>query len=59
MFLLDGVVGEVTINVARVVGELLATGAQVTLLVPVGVELAGGAGDQDVTADVEFPVAVE
>lgn len=45
MFLLDGVVGEVTINVARVVGELLATGAQVTLLVPVGVELAGGAGD--------------
>ena len=36
VFLLDGVVGQVPEDIRRVSAVLLATGAQVALLVPVG-----------------------
>lgn len=59
MFLLDGVVSEVSEDIGGVITELLAASPQVPLLIPVCFDIAGHGGHQCVAADIELPALVE
>lgn len=59
-FLLNSVVGEMNKFVIDVLEGVLLTGCpQVAVLVPVTLEIAVNAGEQDKHADVEFPLVVK
>lgn len=59
MLLLNGIVGQMSVYVARVVVELLATSPDVAFLVPVCLESTAVGGNQGVTPNIEFPIFIE
>ena len=59
MFFLNSVIGEMPIDVAWIVVELLAAGAQIALPVPVGLKLTAVRSHKSIAADVELSILVE
>jgi hypothetical protein len=58
MFLLDGIVSEMTIDIGRIIIKLFAASPEVTFLKPINFQVAAYGSNERIAADIEFTIFV-
>ena len=59
MFFLNGIVSQMTIDIAGIIVELFATSSKISLLVPISLDISTVRCNQSIAANIKFPVFVK